>query len=90
MSSRFYLENRIYFVTAKTFGNKKIFKQDKNCWLFVKILQECKEKYGFKSYGYVVMPDHVHLLIEPDTGMNISEVVHRIKGNFAYQYLKTT
>jgi len=35
------------------------------------------------------MPDHVHLLIQPDEKMKISDCMHRIKGNFAYQYIKT-
>jgi len=36
---------------------------------FVRILDEVREQYGFRLVGYVVMPEHVHLLIsEPRTG----------------------
>jgi putative transposase len=37
--------------------------------LFVKILGEVRSRYQFLLIGYVVMPEHVHLLIsEPKTG----------------------
>jgi putative transposase len=37
--------------------------------LFVKILEEVRRRQGFELAGYVVMPEHVHLLIsEPPTG----------------------
>jgi len=36
---------------------------------FVQILGEVRDRYGFALVGYVVMPEHVHLLIgEPATG----------------------
>jgi putative transposase len=37
--------------------------------LFVKILEEARRKYRFVVHGYVVMPEHSHLLItEPEVG----------------------
>jgi hypothetical protein len=30
---------------------------------FVKALEEVRKKYGFQMVGYVLMPEHVHLLI---------------------------
>lgn len=47
--------------------------------LFVATLGEVREKYRFKLVGYVVMPEHVHLLIsEPDRG-NVSLVLQLLK-----------
>jgi putative transposase len=37
--------------------------------LFLKILEEVRQKYDFVVWGYVVMPEHFHFLIsEPSTG----------------------
>ena len=37
--------------------------------LFVKILGEARDRYGFSLVGYVVMPEHIHLFIsEPAKG----------------------
>jgi len=87
MLKRIYLPGEIYFITTKTFNNQKIFDNNLICELFVKILANCRLKYKFELYGYVIIPDHIHLLIMPDDRMNISDTMHRIKGNFAYQYL---
>lgn len=87
MLSRLILENQIYFVTTKTFGNRRIFVDDETCGLLVETMRLCKTKYCFKLFGYAILPDHVHLLIEPGNRFDISKIVHRIKGNFAYQYL---
>jgi len=36
---------------------------------FVRILEEVRAKYGFAVVGYVIMPEHVHLLLsEPQKG----------------------
>ncbi len=80
--------NQIYFVTTKTCNNNKIFDNDWACELFIKNLKECKKKYEFKLYGYVVMPDHVHLLIEPAKSFNISQVIQKIKSIFAKEFKK--
>ena len=37
--------------------------------LFLKILSEVRERYDFALIGYVVMPEHIHLLIsQPESG----------------------
>jgi putative transposase len=37
--------------------------------IFVHVLDEVRKEYGFKLVGYVVMPEHVHLLMsEPQRG----------------------
>jgi len=46
---------------------------------FVQALQEVRTKYGFFLVGYVVMPEHVHLLVsEPKIGTP-STIVHSLK-----------
>lgn len=87
MLKRINLPDQIYFVTSKAYQSKTIFNEAKNCQLFCKILKDCKIKYKFKLFGFVIIPNHIHLLLMPNDKMNISEVIHRIKGNFAYQYL---
>jgi putative transposase len=47
--------------------------------VFVEILGEVRDRYGFALVGYVVMPEHVHLLIgEPRRG-NPSMVMQILK-----------
>ena len=47
--------------------------------LFVKVMGEVRERYGFMLVGYVLMPEHVHLLMsEPKKGTP-SKVVQVLK-----------
>jgi len=56
--------------------------------LFLRILEETRFRYGFVVVGYVVMPEHVHLLIsEPDQGTP-STVMQVVKQRFARELLR--
>jgi putative transposase len=55
--------------------------------LFSQILEETRQRYGFVVVGYVVMPDHIHLLIsEPERGTP-STVMQVVKQRFARSVL---
>jgi REP element-mobilizing transposase RayT len=56
--------------------------------LFLKVLEGVRQRYKFVVVGYVVMLDHIHLLIsEPDKG-NPSKVMQAIKQGFARRVLR--
>ena len=55
---------------------------------FLKILEEARLKYRFVVVGYVMMPEHFHMLIsEPEQGTP-STVMQVVKQRFAHQVLK--
>jgi REP element-mobilizing transposase RayT len=85
---RLYVEGAIYFVTTRTFNHQKLFSQEEYCRLFLEVLDFCRRKSKFELFAFAVMPDHVHLLIRPADEYSISDIVHRVKGIFAYMYVK--
>jgi putative transposase len=57
--------------------------------LFVTVLEEVRRRYHFVVAGFVVMPEHVHLLVsEPERG-NPSTVMQVVKQSFARRWLRT-
>jgi putative transposase len=40
-----------------------------------------QEWMGFVLYGFVVMPDHLHIMIMPAGKYNVSQIMHNIKRN---------
>jgi putative transposase len=59
----------LHFITFSCFGRHALLgnTEARNC--FVRILAEVRSQYAFLLVGYVVMPEHVHLLIsEPKKG----------------------
>jgi len=56
--------------------------------LFLEILEQVRQRYNFVVVGYVVMPEHFHLMIsEPERG-NPSTVMQVLKQRFARRVLK--
>jgi putative transposase len=80
-------QNLVHYVTAVTYGRVPVFKSDEACTLFVEALAETRLKDPFRLIGYVVMPDHFHLLANP-VGLNITTVVGKLKGRSASKILK--
>jgi putative transposase len=76
-----------YFVTANTDKRQQIFRDPDAASFFLNTLRYYKPLLGFKIYSYVVMPDHIHLLIEPNDRYDLSEVMKAIKGSFGRKYL---
>jgi putative transposase len=78
--------NLVHYATAVTFDRVPVFRNDHTCALFIDALATTREKEPFKLIGYVVMPDHIHLLANP-LNLDISVVVGRLKGRAAVSIL---
>ena len=78
--------NLVHYVTAVTYNRVPVFKSEKACILFIEALAITREKEPFKLIGYVLMPDHFHLLANP-LALDISVVVGRLKGRAANSIL---
>lgn len=52
-----------HYITSVTFNRVPIFRSEKTCEIFVEQLGEVREKFPYKLIGYVVMPDHFHLIV---------------------------
>ena len=88
MRNRIKIENGCYFVTVNALYKRKIFKDDKIKKLYLTSLNHCRHKFHFCLLGYVIMEDHLHLLIIPPNGRTISDVMHHVNGVFASCYNK--
>jgi putative transposase len=66
---RYYGRGDLHFVTFSCYRRLPLLGTTRARNLFVKVLGEIRERFGFLLLGYVVMPEHVHLLIsEPKKG----------------------
>ena len=54
---------------------------------FVQNVAKARERLLFNLHGYVVMPNHVHLLIYPGQDISISAILTAIKRLFSFQAL---
>lgn len=66
---RYYGQGDLHFLTFSCYRRLSLLGTARARNLFVKTLGEVRARYGFLLVGYVVMPEHVHLLIgEPKKG----------------------
>jgi len=74
--------NTFHYVTSVTYNRVPVFRSDRACEIFVEVLSEVRNKFPYKLIGYVIMPDHVHAIINNATG-TISDWLRRVRGNSA-------
>ena len=66
---RYYGAGHLHFVTCSCYQRRAWLGTARRRDLFLRLLEQTREAYGFVVLGYVVMPEHFHLLIsEPQRG----------------------
>lgn len=66
---RYYGQSHLHFITCSCYRRLPRLAPARRRELFLRILEEVRRRYGFAVIGYVVMPEHVHLLMsEPARG----------------------
>ena len=55
--------------------------------LFVKVLEQVRQRYQWVVIGYVVMPEHVHLLVSEPPQRKLSTAIQALKLGFARRVL---
>ena len=66
---RRYGQRQLHFITCSCYRRRPLLGTGRRRDAFLRILNEVRERYQFWLVGYVVMPEHIHLLIsEPKVG----------------------
>ena len=72
-----------YFVTFATYVRRAVFQDTEAGRLFVDELYKLRDELGFLLLSFVVMPDHVHLIIVPAPDVGLAKIMQYVKGRFA-------
>ncbi|MBN1898488.1 MAG: transposase [Spirochaetes bacterium] len=83
---RYIEDGQVYFLTSVTKDRNPIFQDGKYANLLLAIIEYLKYYLDYRIYGYVIMPDHFHILIYAFGKYSISKIMNLIKGNFARKY----
>ena len=66
---RIYGHRHLHFITCSCYRRRPLLRTARKRDVFLKILEETRARNQFLLIGYVVMPEHIHLLIsEPKRG----------------------
>ncbi len=77
-------EPHAHYLTFSCYNKLWLFKHPQLYDRFVKHLGRTRDRLAFKLWAFVVMPNHVHLLIYPNK-IQISNILYAIKRPFSYQ-----
>jgi len=80
--------SRTFFATTKTHAGRRLLQSDRDATLLIDVLRRCVAERKFQLLDFVVMPDHVHLLITVNGSMSIEKAMQFVKGRFSYRLKK--
>jgi putative transposase len=78
-------EVRTFFITTVTANRRRLFQVDSNANLLLQVFQQNRTKDCFLLHAFVIMPDHIHLLLTPAKDISLEKAMQFIKGGFSFQ-----
>ena len=77
-----------YFVTTKCWQGRAIFQIPEIANILVNILFQYRDRGAYLLHEFVVMPDHIHLLLTPNLTTSLEKCVQLVKGGSSHQIHK--
>lgn len=75
----------VYHVTSRGNARRSIFKEDKDRWMLLDILEEVNDRYHWFCHAYCLMSNHYHLVIETPDG-NLSKGMRQLNGIYTMRF----
>ncbi len=79
---RFYGGRDLHFLTFSCYQRQPLFSSAARCDLFLQILERVRRRYRLVVLGYVVMPEHIHLLVSEPQRATLSTAIQALKLGF--------
>jgi REP element-mobilizing transposase RayT len=76
---RFHISGHVYYVTTVTYNRLPIFTRPSFVTPLFDSLNFYRYQQEFKLLGYVIMPDHMHLIIWPFGASTVSQIMRDLK-----------
>ena len=73
-------------LTFSCFRQFRFLERDRTRRWFVEALEEARLERPVELWAYVIMPEHVHLVIVPSSGAGLSKMIQHVKGRFSWLY----
>ena len=75
-----------YFVTFITWQRRRLFVVEPYVRLFLKIMYSYRRQGKFQLHAFVVMPEHMHLLLTPAKNVTLERTVQLVKGGYSHAF----
>ena len=85
---RFYGSNDLHFITCSCYRRQPFLGSAEARDVFLKTFEQVRQLYRFAVVGYVVMPEHIHLLVSEPERKDLSIVMQVLKQRVSRKLLK--
>lgn len=85
---RLHHSGQSHFITFSCYHRQPLLAQMQMQDAFLHALEQVRRRFGMRVYGYVVMPEHVHLLLSEPAGDRLSTAVQLLKTKVSVQARK--
>ena len=79
------LKLQSYALTAVSYGRRHVFQRDAIAELLIATLFRYRDAGKFQLHAFVVMPDHVHVLLTPAPDVALEKTIQLMKGGFSFR-----
>ena len=76
---------RTFFVTTNTWGRRSLFQTGRMADLLIDVPADNRRRGRFLHHEFVIMPDHIHVLLTPAFEIPLERAVQFIKGGFSFR-----
>ena len=74
-----------YFVTTDAWQERELFRVAELAEIVVQRINSCREQGAYLLHEFVLMPNHLHLLITPGDTTGLEKAIQLIKGGSSHQ-----
>jgi putative transposase len=74
-----------YFVTTKVWQNRPLFQVVANAEVLFETLTHYRDQGAYLLHEFVIMPNHIHMLLTPSDTTSLEKVMQLIKGGSSHE-----
>ncbi len=77
---RYQDQGSYHFLTFSCYRRLPFLRDGRCRAVFLEVLEEVRIRHRFYVFGYVLMPEHVHLLVSEPKAMSLDDTMRVLKG----------
>jgi len=81
-------ETRTFFTSFATWERRFILQSNRLCELLLDVIRQNRSKERLQVHEFVIMTDHVHLILTPAPLVSLEKAMQFVKGGFSYRAKK--
>lgn len=75
--------NTARFVTVSCYRRQQLLTDITRITILLEEIDHARTKHAFRLFGYVIMPEHIHLVLHPQEGAKLGSIIGEIKSKSA-------